>query len=258
MCRLTKFAVPIVVALLFLVQVTPRMARAQAKDGSPERILFDSANRERAARGLAALRWDDALAKAARQHALQMAAHNELSHQFPYEADLAGRVRQVGANFVALAENVAYGPSVTGLHTQWMQSPPHRANVLDPKLNSLGVAVENRDGQLFAVEDFSQAISSVSLEEQEKDLGALLKARGLSLASNAADARQVCEKESGYTLSRRAAFQVRYSTADLAQLPDVLLRELQNDSYHAAAVAACAPSHPNSFSGYQIAILLYK
>lgn len=258
MGRLAKAAVPIVAALISIALGFPQIARAQASPGSAEQALFESANRERAARGLPVLRWDNGLAKAARQHALRMVEHNALSHQFAEEPDLPGRVRQFGANFAALAENVADGPSATDLHKQWMQSPPHRANLLDPKLNSLGVAVEDRDGQLFAVEDFSQAISAVSLEEQEKDLGALLKARGLSLVSDRANAQQVCENESAYNPNRRAAFQVRYSTEDLAHLPEVLLRELHSDIYHSAAVAACAPSHPNNFSGYQIAVLLYK
>jgi hypothetical protein len=261
----TKAAIPIairiailIIGALLLLQLTPQVARAQAAPGSPEQVLLDSANRERAARGLAPLRWDNNLAKAARRHAQQMAEHNELSHQFSGEPDLSSRVRQTTTSFVALAENVAYGASVQGLHTQWMQSPPHRANLLDPKLNSVGIAVQDVNGRLFAVEDFSEAISTVPFAEQQEQLGALLMARGLSLVGDVADAKQICEKESGYSLTRRPSFQVRYSAAELTRLPDVLLHELQNDRYSAAAVAACAPSHPSSYSGYQIAILLYK
>jgi uncharacterized protein YkwD len=256
-----KTTVPLVVALVVLLVaagMTPQMARAQAKEGSPEKLLFDSANRERAARGLSLLRWDDDLAKAARQHAIRMVDHNALSHQFPEEPDLAARAKQAGANFIALAENVAYGPTAAGLHEQWMQSPPHRENLLDPKLNALGVAVEDRNGQLFAVEDFSQAVASLTLEEQGSELAALLKARGLSIASDSADAQQACKQERGYNFSHRPSFVLRYSTADLKSLPDVLLRELQSGHYRAAAVAACAHNQPGNFAGYQLAILLYE
>jgi uncharacterized protein YkwD len=38
-----------------------------------------------------------------------------------------------------------------------MKSPPHRANILDKDMDSIGVGVVERGGQLFAVEDFSQA-----------------------------------------------------------------------------------------------------
>ena len=37
-----------------------------------------------------------------------------------------------------------------------MKSPPHRANILDKDMNSVGIGVVEQRGQLFAVEDFSQ------------------------------------------------------------------------------------------------------
>ncbi len=257
MKRLAKLSLPIVAAVI-LMQAVPQMAWAQSNSESPERVLFDSANRERAAQGLPALRWDDELAKAAHQHAVEMVEHNSLSHQFPGELDLAVRVRQTAARFWAPAENVANGPSAASIHKQWMASPPHRANLLNPKLNALGVAVEDRNGQLFAVEDFSQALAKLSLVDQETALSGLLRNRGLSLLGDTGDATQVCEREGAYNFDRRPAFLLRFTTMDLAHLPDVLLRELQNDPYHTAAVAACAPSSPNGFAGYQFAVLLYQ
>jgi uncharacterized protein YkwD len=38
-----------------------------------------------------------------------------------------------------------------------MKSPAHRANVLDRDMDSIGIGVADHDGQLYAVEDFSQA-----------------------------------------------------------------------------------------------------
>jgi uncharacterized protein YkwD len=37
-----------------------------------------------------------------------------------------------------------------------MNSPPHRANILDREMDSIGVGVVERNRQFFAVEDFSQ------------------------------------------------------------------------------------------------------
>ena len=130
---------------------------AQRKPSAPEQALFDAANRERAARRLAPLKWNPALASAARAHAQKMARENTLSHQFPGEMDLGTRVRLAGVRFRAVAENVAQGPSAASIHTQWINSPPHRANLLDPELDSIGIAVAEGQGQLFAVQDFSQA-----------------------------------------------------------------------------------------------------
>jgi uncharacterized protein YkwD len=38
-----------------------------------------------------------------------------------------------------------------------MKSPPHRANVLDTDMDSIGVGVVEHGGKMFAVEDFSKA-----------------------------------------------------------------------------------------------------
>jgi uncharacterized protein YkwD len=130
---------------------------AQTKSGSPERELFDATNRERSAYGLPALRWNDALAIAARKHASEMAHKDALSHQFPGEPSLPSRVKQAGAHFVWLSENVALGPSTSVIHTEFVKSPRHRANILDTDMNVMGIGIVERNGQLFAVEDFSQA-----------------------------------------------------------------------------------------------------
>jgi len=255
----TKLVVLVAVTLVIVSLTAPCLGLAQTRnEGSSEKALFDFANRERAVRGLEPLQWDEALARAARQHALHMADKKSLSHQFPGESDLSGRVRQTGARFVALAENVAVGPSAAIVHAQWMNSPPHRENLLDPQMNSLGIAVAERSGQLFAVQDFSRAIADLPLAEQEKQLGAQLKAKGLRLLKDDGEARKVCETEHGDNPSRRSAFLLRYSTADLENLPDVLLHELKGGRYHAATLAACVPGRQNDFSTYQLAVLLYE
>ncbi len=121
-----------------------------------ERELFASVNQARRAQGLAPLRWDEALATAARRHAEVMAEHRSAQHGFEGEPSLSARVKQVGVRFSWLSENVIQGPSPEFIHTQFMKSPPHRANILDRDMDSIGVGVVEQDGQLFAVEDFSQ------------------------------------------------------------------------------------------------------
>jgi uncharacterized protein YkwD len=181
------FFIAVVLSLNLLV------VHAQPQTANAERALFDAANRERAAQGLAQLRWDDALANAARQHTVLMAQRNALSHQFPGEAALQDRARLTGARFTEIAENVAEGPSADVIHSSWMHSPPHRANLLDPELTAVGIAVVgagSRDGagrggagMLFAVEDFSQSVATLNIAEQERQVGAELAARGLQVAN---------------------------------------------------------------------------
>jgi len=153
MRRISKIMILTVVVAAGLSQI----AAAQRRASGPELALFNAANRERTAQRLSPLKWSPALASAARAHAQKMAQANKLEHQFPGEMDLSTRVRLAGVRFRAVAENVAQGPSAASIHAQWMNSPPHRANLLDPELESIGIAVAERKGQLFAVQDFSQA-----------------------------------------------------------------------------------------------------
>jgi uncharacterized protein YkwD len=130
-------------------------ATARLAPSKDEQAIFDSANRERAARKLPPLKWNAGLASAARGHAQKMAQAGALSHQFSGEADMGMRIRVAGVRFASVAENVAQGPSAAVLHQEWMNSPAHRENILDPGLDSLGVAVVERNRELFAVQDFA-------------------------------------------------------------------------------------------------------
>jgi len=122
-----------------------------------ERELFAAVNQARRAYGLSPLRWDESLATAARRHAKVMAERGSAQHGFEGEPSLSARVKQAGAHFSWLSENVIQGPSPEFIHVQFMKSPPHRANILDRDMDSIGIGVVEQRGQLFAVEDLSQA-----------------------------------------------------------------------------------------------------
>jgi uncharacterized protein YkwD len=223
--------------------------------GGAERVLLDAANRDRAAHGLKALQWDAALAAAARAHAQRMAQHNTLSHQFPGEAPMQDRARQAGARFSLVAENVALGPTAAGIHTQWMNSPPHRANLLDHELNSVGIAVVQSGGTLFAVEDFSNAVLSLSLGEQEHKVGSQLAARGLPV-NITSGARKACNRERGYS-DVKPQLVLRYEVSDLSRLPDAVVQKLESGKFKSAAVGACEARDASDFAAFRIAILLF-
>ena len=231
---------------------------AHTQSNGPAQMLFESANHERGAHGLRPLKWSDTLAAAARQHALRMAAKNSLSHQLPGEPGMAERASQAGARFSSLAENVAEGPSPAVIHRQWMNSPPHRANLLDPQLDSVGIAVTERNGILFAVEDFSLAAGKLSVEEQEATINAKLRSRGLRLLSYTGDARRSCLLDNGYAGNHVPSFVLHYATTDLQTLPDILEKRIQTGKYHSAVVGACPSDAKVGFSNYRVAVLLYE
>ncbi len=137
--------------LLFCGALLP--ARAQAVSVA-EQYLFQAANAERASRGLPTLRWDTGLYHAAQGHCWQMAQRESISHQYPGEPELASRGKNAGARFSMIAENVAEAQTAVRIHDAWMNSPGHRANLLDPHLDAVGISVRSRNGQLYAVQDF--------------------------------------------------------------------------------------------------------
>ena len=254
MMKTSSGFVAIVIAVLSLC---PRLAFAQVGQDGPEQILFRSANRERTARGLPPLAWNAALAEAARQHALLLAQQNALSHQFPGETGLADRAARAGARFSAIAENIALGPNAESLHQQWMKSPPHRANLLDPQMNSAGIAAVKRNGTLFAVEDFSDTAGELSFREQEKLVEGQLQSRGLRVLDYTSDARRTCVLDNGFAGNHEPSFVVHYATASLDSLPQMLEERIRSGRYHSAAVGACPLSRKSRFSGYRVAVMLY-
>jgi hypothetical protein len=244
--------------IFWLAVQAPFLLPACAQADDPAQTLLVSANHERAARGLAPLKWSPVLAKAAHEHALRLAAQNTLSHQLPGEPGMAQRAAQAGAHFSSLAENVAEGPSAESIHQQWMNSPPHRANLLDPQLDSMGVAVAERNGVLFAVEDFSLEAGRLTVEEQEGIVDAKLRSHDLRLLSYTSEARRSCLLDNGYAGSHVPSFVLHYATPDLETLPDLLEERIKSGKYHSAVAGACRSGAKTGYSNYRIAVLLFE
>jgi uncharacterized protein YkwD len=146
-----------IAALITLLTVCVASTWAQQKTADAERQLFNAVNQERKARGLPTLKPDEALATAARTHAQLMAEKGIVSHQLPGEPNLLTRAKAAGAHFTWISENVDEGPNPTAIHQSFMKSPQHRANILDTDMDSAGIGIAERNGHLFAVEDFSKA-----------------------------------------------------------------------------------------------------
>ncbi|WP_263381306.1 CAP domain-containing protein [Granulicella arctica] len=221
-----------------------------------EQYLLSAVNQERALRKLGPVRLDSALVQAAVTHARQMAAHGSISHRFSGEPELSTRGSQAGAHFDRITENVAEGPTAVILHDAWMHSPGHRANILDPDVDAIGIAVLVRNGQLYAVEDFQSTVQSLTLAEQEGAVGLLLDRAGLDLVPDA-NARKTCAMSAGYAGDQQPSFVVRYTTGDISTLPSKLKERLALAQDHQASVGACSSRGAGAFSTYSIAVVLY-
>jgi len=243
-------------AASFLFFISPN-ARAQLQMNDSERQLFESLNHERTTQGLSALQWDNALFKAARHHALLMLNLNRLEHQLPSEPSLGDRLAEAGARFSAIAENIAAGSNPQIIHAGWMDSPGHRKNILNPQLTAVGIAAVRGPGGLFAVQDFSQAVADLSVEQQEQKVGSYLSANGFRITAAArAAARKTCEKETGFE-GTGAKSTIRFETADLNRLPEEVERKIRSRGSDSAAVGACPANGAKGFTRYRIAILFF-
>jgi len=253
--RIVKFLPAAAIFVFLFTNVFPVRAQKLSVD---EQILFDSANRERAAQSLPALHWDETLAAAARKHAHRMAFYNLVEHQLSGEPDLQVRLTEAGARFGAFAENIAVASNAGMIHSGWMDSPGHRRNILNPNLNAIGIAAVRGSGGLFAVQDFSQQVVAMSLGEQEKKVIALMTTRGMHKVAVSDDARKTCEMASGISVSGvRSVEAIRFETSDLSKLPDEVEKKLRGLAFQTAAVGACKTSSAPGFAHYRIAILIF-
>jgi len=263
MLRLKFLAVLQVLVALSLVGAPS--ARAVTRGSSAlqeaEHRLLEQANLDRAARSLAPVRQDTLLAQAALFHALQMAEHLDISHGFAGEPDLSQRGAAAGVHFSLITENVAEAQDPEVIHGLWMQSPGHRANLLDPEVNAVGIAVVERNHEVFAVEDFATTVSSMSLEEQESAVLKALTTSGLKAANPDPQvltaARTTCGMPTGYAGARQPWYVMRYTASQLDRLPRQLATRLNSGQYHQVAVGACTSNEPTAFASYSVAILLY-
>jgi uncharacterized protein YkwD len=103
--------------------------------------LIAAHNRERAEAKLPPLQPNPLLTAAAGEHARDMAEHRKLSHDGSDGSDPPKRVTRRGYRYQEVGENVAEGQtSVTQVMRTWMDSPPHRKNILGD-YTEIGVAV---------------------------------------------------------------------------------------------------------------------
>jgi len=224
--------------------------------------LFALANQERTARGLALLAWEPALAAAALNHCTMMAEQGQISHQYAGEPDLAQRASQAGAHFKLVEENVAQGYSPASVHQAWMNSQGHRENLLNPRVDHIGIAVVSRGTALYAVADFSHTVQQLTLQQVEAAVSNLVHATGLAAHASSTGARTACAQDHGLPVSlddRRPEFIMRWEDADLDRLPEALLERIATGRYRDAAVGSCPVDDGNAtFTVYRVAVLLLR
>jgi uncharacterized protein YkwD len=254
------------VLMLGAAMLTGSSARAQDMQAGRVRIedaeqLFALANLERMHAGLGVLKWDPALAEAAQRHCLRMAKEGPIAHRYGGEQSLTERAAAAGAHFSLIEENVAVGPTADAINEEWMHSPPHRANLLNPSVNRIGTAVVAARGTLYAVADFTTAVQELTRAQIEARVADLIRVSGVAILSNPTQARQACETDQGMPPPRagmQPRFLMRWQSPNLDALPKVLSQKLASGQFRSAAVGSCAPEGPrDSFTAYRVAVVIY-
>lgn len=131
-----------------------------------EQELLMLANQSRSQAGAPPLRLDSGLSQAARIHAQAMLDARQLSHQFDGEPSLPSRLAvSTRLQLDEEAENVALDYDAAHGHEHLMLSPPHRANLLNPAYNVIGLGVVRSGDRLYIVEDFGRALPAYSAND---------------------------------------------------------------------------------------------
>lgn len=239
---------------MFLARTGQAQGGRQTLQPEAEQLLA-LANQTRAAHGAGPLRWDPALAAAARQHCLRMAAEGPISHQYAGELGLTERAGQAGARFSLIEENVAVGPDPAAIHEAWMHSPGHRTNLLNPEVGRVGIAVVASRGVLYAAADYAHSMEQLTAAQVEAAVANLVRVSGVTVLRETASARTYCAGGRG---ANQPMFLMKWQDADLARLPQTLVDRLASGKYSQAAVGSCpAEGVQGSFSAYRVAVLLY-
>lgn len=143
-----------------------------------EQQLLTLANQSRQQAGIPPLNLDRGLSQAARAHAKTMLEAHRLSHQFQDEPSLPQRL--ASASHLLLneeGENVALDYDARHGHEHLMLSPPHRANLLNPAFNVVGLGVVRNGDRLYIVQDFGHALPNYSRDEVKERIAAAVEYR---------------------------------------------------------------------------------
>lgn len=111
-------------------------------------------NSARSQNGYAALVEDGALSEAAAVRAREIA--RSFSHTRPSGASFSSALSESGVSYLRAGENIASGQkSASEVVNAWMNSPGHRANILNSSYSRIGSASVNIDGTLYWVQLFA-------------------------------------------------------------------------------------------------------
>lgn len=192
-----------VVGALLTGLATAAPAQAASSVTVNEQAFVGSINAARRASHRTTLRTSPALTLVARRWAQSMARSNRLAHN--------PRVTSQVRGWRYLGENVGVGGTEPTLHSAFMHSAPHRANVLSTRYTYVGVGVAYANGRMWVAEVFSRPSTTARPSAVHRTPVIGYGARGVVVQRIQ---RKLRVRADGYygpvTRARVTAFQKRY------------------------------------------------
>ncbi len=141
--------------------------------------LLNLTNQDRQLDGESALDDNSQLSSAAQAKAEDMVANNYWSHISPSGKTPWSFISSSGYQYQAAGENLAYGfNSASNVMNAWMNSPEHRANILNPSYQDVGFGVAeatNFMGQgqkVIVVAEYGEPVGAAALNQPKLTLSA--------------------------------------------------------------------------------------
>jgi uncharacterized protein YkwD len=177
-----------------------------------EAALFRMVQADRARAGLPALTADPALSQVARAHSEDMVRHNFFGHVSPRTGSAADRIKVAHLPAQLVLENVARAYSPGEAERGLMDSPGHRANLLNKDVDRLGIGVALGDGadgprELFVTQLFIRAPAPLPAQPQadlKRRIAEVRRARSLPPLADDPELDQIAA-ETAAEMARRGS-----------------------------------------------------
>jgi uncharacterized protein YkwD len=155
----TKLRLPTV--LLVLAGASFGLVRAaeekpELKLSPDEQKILELTNQTREKEKLAPLKPNAVLFEVARAHSANMAKQGKMEHDLDDKTP-AQRVKAAGYEYSWTGENIAMGENwpITGVFQGWMDSPPHRENILNGNFQEIGIGIaKDKAGKVYYTQVF--------------------------------------------------------------------------------------------------------
>jgi len=139
-----------------------------------EETLFKLINKERGKKNIPPLKRSCRLDEVARRYSREMSETKAVKHVSAKSGDPGDRARTANIPFAILTENLAMAPDVLLAHHGFMNSPNHKANILDQRVSYMGVGVrimhKPNESTLYVTQMFMAQLPKINADNLANEI----------------------------------------------------------------------------------------